>query len=466
MRTHKGMTLVEIMIAFFILSLAAGVIMQTTIREYALMQSSKAITENVFSASKQVEHTMRDYKDAIGGTPSPVPRPLQDRLMFPGAPAADQRQVSYYQVSEPIQSINGSSDPEDIYGVVTDDRPPDLPTPEITATRTTVILGSGAAEGAYGGTPATVGVEAAAIDHQELRSMIKYQWYISKTGFPVRWGNLPTDYWGIGINVPVFPDNFQVIPYATTSRLAITPDMGGKHVVCVMTPCSVNGKMGQSVLSDIEYIYGLPILNNLIAHYDASLIDGPNLDIPPTGNWKVLNWPDISNLFGYGADAVLPASSGYPVISDGINGRQVSFGSGCWLEPHGLSLAANSSFTMFAVARIYGSGTIISNGTAWVFDPAKFAFTSSFSPARFYILSLAYDSSTGLTARTVNNFSDDGADPAGTHSTAGAGTVKIGDGNLDIAELIIYDAVYDGASAEWTAITEYLNAKYNLFYLF
>lgn len=52
----------------------------------------------------------------------------------------------------------------------------------------------------------------------------------------------------------------------------------GRHIVYVVTPGSKSGRIGELKASNPVFISGLPIINNLVAHLDASFI-GSNMDI-------------------------------------------------------------------------------------------------------------------------------------------------------------------------------------------
>lgn len=105
-----------------------------------------------------------------------------------------------------------------------------------------------------------------------------YQWYVS-TGkqHAVYYadGTPGPDEMLHGTVMPVYPADFTLISSERTSSMVITEEYRGKFVFCLVTPLSVNGKMGESVVSNLVYISDLP--GGLIyrAVIDPSLIVVP-----------------------------------------------------------------------------------------------------------------------------------------------------------------------------------------------
>jgi type II secretory pathway pseudopilin PulG len=451
MRMRKGMTLVEVVIAFLLLSLLAAIFLQNMTRQYALMARAKAITENVFQAAKKVETETRDIRDALDrGVAYPLGAP-HTYTMFSGG--ADERDITYYPVMEAINDIEGNPSSKTLYAVVADVRQPEFVVPEITNFQALLRSGGVVVGGAYADSSAVIDVEAD-VDDPGLLLMFKYQWYISDLGFPLTWKNVEMSDPGIGINVPMFPNDYSIIPYATSSQLAITPDMAGRHALCVVTPASVSGKMGKAVLTKPIYIYGLPVLGGLKAHYDASLVE------LPTGVFGAYSWQDIS---GGGADAFYYGSV-YPVLSIAdfpkrddreypTKAKRMAFSGWGWMMAPGLVLNAADNFTMFAVAKSNGwfSSDIISNGAAWRFDMSSYPGAVD-GQWRILGLSSGNKRTMGKEASLV------GGAFLGDRSTGGM--IMIGGSNVELAELIIYNTVL--TDVDWLKVTKYLGEKYNL----
>jgi hypothetical protein len=447
------MTLVEVVIAFLILSVTAGLFIQGSVRQHMIMLDTRSITENVFSTAKRAELKIQEIKDALGGAPAPSPLPSPNTYtMFPGED--DERVVSYYPVMERINDIEGNPGVKTIYSVVADTRQPEFDVPVITSMTTDIKSGGVIVEGAYAA-PGTTVESAAVLDRADLLLLNKYQWYISGPSFPIRWDNVSMEDPGVGINVPMYPKDFDLIPYAVSSKLTITPDMAGRHVLCIMTPAAISGKMGRSVMSKPRYIYGLPIFSDLAAHYDASLID------PPASVIDINIWPDISgnnaDASHYGSYPVILSITDFPSL-DGrdypVRARQAAFDGGGWLEAPGLALSASDDFTMFAVVKAddMSSSAIISNGGAWVFDMSSYP---GLLEDKWYILGLRSDNKRTVGKDAALSFDS----PAGDRSTGDI--IKIGGGSkISLVELIIYNTqLSDG---DWEKVTQYLGDKYNI----
>ena len=451
--------MVEIVISLAILTVITSMFLQSVVKQFTLMQETKSITENVFSSANKVERTMQDYKDALNETPAPNPLPAPATYtLFAGE--SDERVITYYPVMEFIKDKEGNPSTKTIYSVVTDISPPEFEVPVITSTETKIKYDGIIVDGSYA-TPTTVIQATADISNSEIHLMTKFQWYISDTGFPRRWNYVDMEDSGVGINLPVYPKNFSIIPYATASQLTVEPEMAGRHVVCVMTPASLAGRMGRSVVSKPQYIYGLTVLDNLAAHYDASLIDAPVNIIDLAPNKKGVNtWPDISYILDSSyndADAERPGGSGYPIINE----TQVAFDGDSWMEPYGLGSKMNlaAGFTMFAVVNIsdMSKSTIISDGDAWSFNPQSYP---GLEQGQWYVL--------GINSDGMYSVGKDGSIfPLGSSigDMASMGIIKIGSGangdsKIDLAELIIYNGLL--SDADWRDVTQYLGGKYKL----
>ncbi|MDR1560421.1 MAG: type II secretion system GspH family protein [Clostridiales bacterium] len=455
MKTHKGLTLVEIIIAFVILSVMAGMFIPGVISQYALMQNAKAITENVFSSANRAERKAQDIKDTLAGTPAPTPLPAPNTYtMFPGT--ADQRTVSYYPVEESISDIDGNPSSKSIYSVVADVRQPEFAVPVTTSLETRIEVGGVVVDGSYVESATRITTDYT-MDHPELLLINKYQWYVSGPGFPMRWDNVDMSDPGVGINVPMFPNHFSIIPYATGSQLVITPEMAGRHVVCVMTPAAITGKMGLSIISKPLYIYGLPVFDNLAAHYDASLVD-----LPP-GDTVVYTWPDISGNgsdtahYGTHSSGVLSITD-FPILTGReypIKAREIGFDGSGWMEAPGLILNGSDDFTMFAVVKADNvtDSEIVSNGAAWSFDMSVYP---GLLDDEWYILGINSD-----TKRTVGkDASISSDDPLGDGASSDVVRIADNGSTVHLAELIIYDTLL--LDSEWEEVTQYLGNKYNI----
>ena len=442
--------------------------MYSLVRHFTQLQAAKEITESVFFTAKKVEHEMQDIKDTLKGVPFSITLPpSQSRTLFGGV---FQREITYYPVMHQLNDLSGNPTSKTIRCVVADVRPPEFEVPVIVAFDAHITVNGNVVNTAYAAESvnSSIYIETEAhIDKPHLLQTILYRWYATDSSFPIRWTALTDpDAPGVGPSIALPLRNFEIIPGATSQVLPIDTDRAGQHIVCVMTPASFDGKMGSSIFTRPLYIFGLPIIDNLAAHYDASLIDLPGdyNSLAVVGR-VALRWPDISNN-GAHADVIgnPPRLSSYlfpqlpnrdfPVIAQRVD----------YLDDRGMMSVNSQSFdppfTMFAVVKMKGSGgrVIASRGSAWSFDGASYP---GLIQDRWYILGL---NSNGK--RTVGRY----ADPPSPNNTAsplsgGGGAVRIGGisgdvSNIDLAELIIYSDLLP--ESQWSVITDHLGEKYNI----
>ncbi|MDR1540979.1 MAG: type II secretion system GspH family protein [Clostridiales bacterium] len=453
-KNRKGMTLVEVIVSMCILSFLSVVLVQGIANQYAFMHNTKSMTENSYLAAKQVEEETQRIKDIISGKNSdPLPTPATYTMFnyWGGTP----RTISYYPVMKYINDKNGNPTSKAIYSVVTDIRPPEFETPSLTNFMAILKTSGTAVDGAYATTPSTVIDLKYDVVKPHLLLMVKYQWYMSDASFPMTWKNVGIDDPGVGIEVPSFPDDFSIIPYAVSKQLTVDSSMAGRHLVCVMTPASREGKMGVAVMTKPIYIYGLPVLNNLKAHYDASLIELPS-GITAAG---ILN--DISrkgvNAIHYGYTPSNLIVTDFPQLENRtypIKAKAVDLSLGGWFEATGLALGASSNFTMFAVAKTNDPtwGSIISNNSAWAFD--MFSFPGA-TDGDWHILGINSNSK-----RTIGKNASLSAGGLIGDRMFGGSIIIGGGSEIELAELIIYNSLL--SDADWLKVTRYLGEKYNL----
>ena len=493
MKIRKGMTLIEIVISIFILSMLSILYMQNITKQYALMQDAKITTKNAFSSAKNAEQDIQYIKDVLGGLPSPTPLPASaECVMFSDMAyvlTGDTRKVEYYPVMKNILDRDGNPGRKKIYCVVADLPPEEVIMPVIQDAYSIITVNGAEVEGVYATTP-NAWVEAVIDDvsHPEMLGFVPYtyEWYISEPNWLMRWNNVEP--YLAEIYVPMFPQNFSIIPDEFTDKLKVEEEMAGRHVICVITPYGAAGKKARPFICPAKYIYGLPVLGPL-AHYDTSMIDGPLnglYDSPIPGSNRCRELPGttfatkLMDISGNGYHGIFyndyPEFEYYEFPNPNAEERPIKaqvvyfFGIGNhWAEPTGLPLNADSDFTMFAVVRplLTGSSMIISNGAAWEFYVQTFtpqAKSVTFYPSKdpgnwWYVL--------GLNAEGMRSFGRSGdiyaGDPVGDRTSAG--TIRIGfarthTSSLLLAELIIYDRLL--SESEWHEVTEYLGDKYNI----
>ena len=466
--SKKGLTLVEIIVAVTILSILVAFFLQAIVKHYIQLQSAKRVTENVFYASKEVEHDMQSIKDILMGVGVASSKPLPPSTTTQLFTGLFQREVTYYPV---IHSINSN---KTIRCVVADVRPPEFEVPAIIDIDAYLTVDNIMVDGAYAAQAENSSVQVrteVTVDRGYLLQTMLCRWYKTNSTFPMRWTEYtdPHDIdFTIGRSIPQVLDDFEIIPGQISPTLLVDADMAGHHVVCIMTPASHENRMGRSVPTMPIYIYGLPIIDNLVAHYDASLIDIPFIDFDEVA-WLgrvALRWRDISNMVNAHAGvvgndpvvgrALLPTLLGQ---SFPVEAQYVDFSDRGMMSPNSLPVAP--PFTMFAMVRVKDKarGTIVSRGTAWFFDAGSYP---EIVEDQWYILGLNSDGMRTVGSDAIPSINVDV--PMG----GGGGTIRIGGfegsvSDIDLIELVIYNGAMSPSSPEWLKITQYLGKKYNIY---
>ena len=275
------MTLIEIIVALAIFAIMSVGFYGAFATIFINMYQSSQITENLFESQQLIEERIADVKLKLkNGLASEVTEDRESFVFFSGT---NQRTVYAYHLTENM--INGKV----IETLVAENRPPQLEVPII---NTDVIIGAkiGSVDMPYPniasresmsiGLKADVGVNNEGILIQHL-----YYWYISKPG--VYTVSEP----------PEFPDDYELLAGYTSKNINSIPEsFGGRFFVLLVTPVGEKGAMGTSVPSNALFISNLPVYNNLLLHYDASLINKSNPSEFDNINNRVLRWVDAGNL--------------------------------------------------------------------------------------------------------------------------------------------------------------------------
>ncbi len=122
-----------------------------------------------------------------------------------------------------------------------------------------------------------------------------YQWYISTGGQHTVYyddGTPGPDEIQHGVLLPVYPADFTLISSERTATMAVRDEYIGHFVCCLVTPLSINGKMGEAVLSNLIYLSELPVGPSYKAVIDASLLSLP---------YDESGWASLSSLNGTSA---------------------------------------------------------------------------------------------------------------------------------------------------------------------
>ncbi len=102
-----------------------------------------------------------------------------------------------------------------------------------------------------------------------------FQWYVStgsEHGIYYEDGTPGPEETQHGSIMPVYPVGFTPITSERTASMIVSEAYRGKFIFCLVTPLSMNGKMGESVMSNLIYVSDLPDGLNYRAVIDPSLM--------------------------------------------------------------------------------------------------------------------------------------------------------------------------------------------------
>lgn len=167
--------------------------------------------------------------------------------------------ITVYKIKESVAKENGNIT---LYAGTAGGVRLERPVPVITSVQVDVDNHASAAEyfNVVGGT-ARANVVYSEINEQYQYETL-YRWYVTsgrQRTVPYGDGMEGVPECQLGELIPIFPTDFDIITEGGDNYcLDITEEYKGKFLVCVATPLSKNGKMGQEVASNMIYISDLP----------------------------------------------------------------------------------------------------------------------------------------------------------------------------------------------------------------
>lgn len=271
-----------------------------------------------------------------------------------------------------------------------------------------------------------------------------YQWYVCTGDFHTTAYASAHEFEELlyGTVFAQYPNNFTLLPGETADSITVDSSYNGKFLVCVVTPLSIEGKMGQSVVSNYIYISNLPSLSS----GSYSMVIEPSLttyDYDSSGYVSIdqirSRIPIGSRLISTGSRRARVSLDGAVTDSDmaasatgrGNYSRYIQFDTSSMMSGSGLSGYGRK--VAFVVAKSH-SGDVDFMYSGW--DSYGFA-TNGFS------LGAGGDNDWFLLAAELSDPSD----------------FSIGGQNVDVAELIL---VNDPSSADVSSVLSYLANKYHI----
>lgn len=436
LKSNKGMSLVEIIVAVALIGIISAGFLTVLSNNFGFLNATKEITADAYADQQGIEEEIERIKNLIA-SPGHGGLTLANLTVFESVP------VSYFEV------INTNGD-ENFYTYISDTRLPSYEKLEISDVKANVRYNTGSTkyadpiaednlQGTYTNDPATMG-----------DFMINtFGWYVSNEGYniPVPLGDTEAFYYLTDMpeaeyvgRYPIFPNDFTLIGTATTQNLIDLTPYAGRQLLLTVTPAAKSGKLGEVGVSEPVLINGLTIKQNLTLHLDAAYIDPYNTTETASGR-RVIRWNDLHSNIGQTNPTQYAQSTSTTrrpevldtdVASEFI-GRYLRFDSSRDMRITGQGTSGDS-LTVFAVVRgrhATNEETIFVNGAktltltnAIMADP-----TNLLNDEQWYLVTDTYTSNN-------NDF-------------------LIGNSDVDIAEIIVYDGAVDAG-----VVVDYLKNKY------
>ena len=490
MSNNKGLTLIEIIISIALLGIISITFLSSISSYFSMLSNTKNITQDVFAAQKTIEDEIEAVKNEVnaGGAPSGP----QTYTLFTGA---DQRAVTAYP-REVVISNNRK-----IFTIVADTRMPEFIVPVASDPGLTPRINDVVVAHSYALEPNTSMKVTSVVNPNGVFLLNKHEWFVSSAGFNIPMvknpDNLDEDN-DLGRLYPLFPEDYVPVPIKSESNQlnvsSINADMiknyPGRHIIYTISPFAVSGKKGATVFSNPVFLSGLPILNGLKLHLDASFVSKENTE----GHVRVVSpdeiyakqWPDLSR---NGNNAEQNHSSSQPRLGEVIYdanqwGKSLSGILGTSMDIGSFTPSTTSQLSVVVAAKVkqnHANGglepinPIIKGGETW-----GFGWTDTGSLG-YYIKSedIAIDNYyatqyktpddkwhvfTGILTTNDLKFRIDGHDVSvsldSSLSTINTDSITINwHPNLEIGEVLIYDRDISGDDLD--DIENYLYDKYN-----
>lgn len=482
MNRKKGFTLIEIIISIALLGIIALALLPAITVNFKLLVNTKKITRDTFRAQQEIELAIEEAKAEFKGGSTPGGDIIEYTLFS----EPYQRTVKGYSKTVNINNTpdGAGNSNRQIYTIIADTRVPDFEVATAENVAIKMYVYNVEKKNAYSIMPSlTIKSQATIYDPKFVNITNLHQWYVSREGF-----NIPmiqnSEEIEKGTVYPRFPDDYFIIPSATSSELTsiILKNYPGRHILYTITPASGSGKMGATIPSSPLFISGLPVIDNLELHLDASIVTDVFTD--KYGSDIYLNgWKDLlDNQYSVAQNAkshgprLIQESFGVFKDSNGVEheayAKFLSFDSQRYLSVD----KELNDFTVFVVARINDNAvnkSIISNKNGsknyWRLgwnESNKLEFSIKDNKTENQVIN---DTNEGLdrqwhilTASTLLSIQVDDK-PLNTLRRTATGSInnkmpiKIGGAKVDIAEIIIYSSISDTDRAK---VYNYLKNKY------
>ena len=291
MKTKKGMTLVEIIVAIALLGIVSVLLFPALTNQYILLRGTRSMTADLFSAQQEIELVISAIKKDVQAGIPPDGQTKTSYTLFTGQPS--QRIVDGYpnEISVHVDNNNITLDT-----IVADHIMPEFDV--AVASNVLLRLYNGSyIPIAYVDTPSLSAVSSFDLyDPDNVNLTNIYRWYVSREGFNSPMVVSPTEIEN-GTTYPRYPEDYTLIHNVTSKNLtSISTGYAGRHLLYTVTPASQTGKMGTTVPSNPVFLSGLPVIDNLVLHLDASMLSRESSTVRTDVDERlyVQQWNDIS----------------------------------------------------------------------------------------------------------------------------------------------------------------------------
>ncbi|WP_240837935.1 Ig-like domain-containing protein [Acidaminobacter sp. JC074] len=415
-KDKRGLSLIEIIFSLALLSIIVMAIFSGFASSYSMLKRSQNYTDDVFQTQQLIEQEIDLMNEAITEGTEPVGETI---VLFGDSHPVT---VTYYPRTV---SLTGIRDEQSFFTTVAKKNMP-LYLTDTTEVDIEFRDHSGSLDHVYVDTSNVyVDSDARLTSSHGAHLTYIYRWYISRDGYhmPMYAEPVETDE---GRYYPIFPNDYTIIPGNTSSSLSyLKSSYAGKHIVCTVTSAAKSGKLGPISHSNHIFVSGLPHISDLAVHLDASMIfeEDSSAINEVGGQDRVKRWHDMSD---ENNDGVQGSSNAQPeLIKNFFVGELVS---------------NEQIYDTYVNYLYFETGDSMSvNYTVDPLDSTIFLISkeSSEEEFRIYTGDDLPDYITLFSDITLSSSLDD----------------------IDVAELIVYDAVLDQSDVDEVLV--YLEDKYH-----
>ena len=280
---RKGMTLIEIIIAMFLLGVISIAFLPSISSSYSMMKDSRRFTVDSFATQQEMEKKMEEARN------------LDDTTVdFFTTKDIFGKKIGGYEITYPLGNRN------EIYAFIPDIKRDDYPVPIAINVKNEPKRGGENLEIPYALDSDLRFCGSNDIDPSTSNLLLTtlYKWYVSNDSFDPIVPENNIDEIEIGTRYPRWPYDYTEIKNETKKDLRGIDfsEFKDRHIVFSVIPVAKSGKYGKEVSSNPIYLSGLPRLNNLLLHLDASLLEG-NPRVKEDVTSPILEWKSACNEF-------------------------------------------------------------------------------------------------------------------------------------------------------------------------